>query len=362
MQHFHNSSSQNLSSQNSFGQNLLNQIQPLSAIAVEAALTRQNQLTKPPGSLGKLETLGVRLAGIQGTEKPEIKHPVAIVCAGDHGVCEEGVSAFPPSVTPLMVLNFLAGGAAVNAIARISGTRIKVINAGVNADLPDHQDLINTPIRRGTRNLRWEMALTRQEAEEAIELGAQLATFLIAEGADLLVPGEMGIGNTTPAAAITARMLDLDPGLVTGRGTGIDDAGLEIKIKVIQDALKREHSKSTDPVGVLADLGGLEIGAMVGVMLAGAAHSVPVMVDGFIAGSAALIAAALHPSVKDYLFASHKSVEVGHLKQLESLGLEPLLNLDMRLGEGSGGVLCVPILQAAASVLKNMKTFAEAGI
>lgn len=343
-------------------QTLLNKIEPLDAQALQKALERQDQLTKPPKSLGKLEALGVRLAGIQRTEKPEITRPVAIVCAGDHGVCEEGVSAFPASVTPLMVLNFLAGGAAVNAIARTVGARVQVINAGVNADLPDHAVLVNTPIRRGTRNLRTEPALSREEAEKAILLGAEVAIKAIQAGADILIPGEMGIGNTTPAAAITARMLDLAPELVTGRGTGISDESLSHKIQVIQDALNRSGSHKADPLGVLADLGGLEIAAMTGVMLAGAAHRVPVVIDGFIAGSAALIAAALSPLARDYFFASHQSVEIGHIKQLSALGLEPLLNLDMRLGEGTGGVLCVPILQAAASVLKNMATFAEAGI
>lgn len=343
-------------------QTLLSRIEPLDAQALQKALERQDQLTKPPKSLGKLEALGVRLAGIQRTEKPEISRPVAIVCAGDHGVCEEGVSAFPASVTPLMVLNFLAEGAAVNAIARTVGAKVQVINAGVNADLPDHSALVNTPIRRGTRNLRKEPALTREEAEKAILLGAEVTSKAIQEGADILIPGEMGIGNTTPAAAITARMLDLAPELVTGRGTGISDEGLTHKIQVIQDALNRSGSHKGDPLGVLADLGGLEIAAMTGVMLAGAAHRVPVVIDGFIAGSAALIAAALSPLARDCFFASHQSVEIGHIKQLSALGLEPLLNLDMRLGEGTGGVLCVPILQAAASVLKNMATFAEAGI
>ncbi|GGJ38312.1 nicotinate-nucleotide--dimethylbenzimidazole phosphoribosyltransferase [Deinococcus roseus] len=343
-------------------QTLLDQIQPLNAQALQNALERQNQLTKPPKSLGKLETLGIRLAGILGTEKPEIKNPVAIVCAGDHGVCEEGVSAFPASVTPLMVLNFLASGAAVNAIARTVGAKVQVINAGVNADLPDHPALVNTPVSKGTRNLRLESALTRKEAEQAVLLGAEVARQAIQAGAGILVPGEMGIGNTTPAAAITARMLDLDPAQVTGRGTGISDEGLAHKIQVIADALGRKASDNQDPLGVLADLGGLEIAAMTGVMLAGAAHRVPVVIDGFIAGSAALIAAALSPLAAQYFFASHQSVEIGHIRQLIHLGLEPLLNLDMRLGEGTGGVLCVPILQAAASVLKNMATFAEAGI
>ncbi|GEM49505.1 nicotinate-nucleotide--dimethylbenzimidazole phosphoribosyltransferase [Deinococcus cellulosilyticus] len=343
-------------------QTLIDQIQPLNAQALKSALERQDQLTKPPKSLGKLEALGVRLAGILGTEKPEIQNPVAIVCAGDHGVCEEGVSAFPASVTPLMVLNFLAEGAAVNAIARTVGAKVQVINAGVNADLPDHPALVNTPVRRGTRNLRKESALTREEAEKALLLGAEVATQAIQQGAGILVPGEMGIGNTTPAAAITARMLNLSPDLVTGRGTGISDEGLTHKVQVIKEALNRNQSHAEDPLGVLADLGGLEIAAMTGVMLAGAAHRVPVVIDGFIAGSAALIAAALSPLSRDYFFASHQSVEIGHVKQLSHLGLEPLLNLDMRLGEGTGGVLCVPILQAAASVLKNMATFAEAGI
>ncbi|MBB6097742.1 nicotinate-nucleotide--dimethylbenzimidazole phosphoribosyltransferase [Deinobacterium chartae] len=341
---------------------ILDRIQPTDAQAQHAALERQRHLTKPLGALGDLEELSVRLAAVFGSPRPHPRGVSALVCAGDHGVTLEGVSAYPREVTVGMVANFLAGGAAVNAVARTVGARVRVINAGVDAELPDHPDLINRPVRRGTRNLLHEPALTREEALAAVRLGAAAAAAEIESGADLLVPGEMGIGNTTPAAAITARLLGLPAAAVTGRGTGVSDEALSHKVTVVQRALARAASEPTDPLGVLADLGGLEIAAMVGVILEGAARRRAVIIDGYIATAAALVAARLAPNAGGYLFASHLSAEPGHALQLEALGLTPLLRLNMRLGEGSGGVMCAPLLLAAAATLREMATFEEAGL
>jgi nicotinate-nucleotide--dimethylbenzimidazole phosphoribosyltransferase len=354
--------------QNSALQTLVDSIRPLDAAAMQAARERQAQLTKPTGALGLLEDLSVRLAGVFGTPQPHPRSVAVIVAAGDHGVVQEGVSAYPAEVTPAMVANFLAdtpsgpGGAAVNAIARSVGARVYVADVGVNAELPVHPALVNAKVRMGTRNLRIESALTRGEVIQAILAGAQLATRAIAEGADLIVPGEMGIGNTTPASAITARMLGLEAAAVTGRGTGVDDATLERKRQVISDALERHGSDASDPLGVLADLGGLEIAFMVGVMLKCAAQRRATILDGFVEGSAALIAVALASDLQGFLFPAGECAETGHAAQLAHLNLTPMFRLGLRLGEGSGGVLAAPLLLAAAATLREMRTFTEASV
>ncbi len=347
---------------------LLTRIQPADHSAMHAARVRQQQLTKPPGALGDLEDISVRLAGVFATPTPRLGGAAVVVSAGDHGVAEEGVSAFVQAVTMAMVNNFLLdtpagpGGAAVNALARRLGTQVYVLNAGVAAALPDHPRLVNTPVRLGTRNLRQESAMTRGEVTAAILLGAQLAQQAIVNGADLVIAGEMGIANTTAASAVTARMLGQAPQAVTGRGTGLDDAGLAHKVAVVSDALARQGSQVSDPLGVLADLGGLEIAAMLGVMLQTAAERRAVIVDGFVEGAAALVGVALCPPLRDYLFAAGLCAERGHSAQLEALGLKPLFALGLRLGEGTGGVLAVPLLQAAAAALSDMLTFEEAGV
>jgi len=323
-------------------------------------LERQKVLTKPSGALGDLEPLSVRLAGIFGTEKPDPRGIAVIVCAADHAVALEGVSAYPQAVTRGMVHNFLSGGAAVSALARGVGARVTVLNAGVLGVLEDALNLVNRPVKQGAANLKLEAAMTRAECLQALELGVEVARAEMAKGADFLIAGEMGIGNTTPAAALTARLLGLEVRAVTGRGTGVNDAQLEHKISVIETALSR--SSTTDPLEVLCQFGGLEIAAMVGIMLEGAASKKAVLLDGFIAGAAALIADALSPHFREYLFASHLSAEGGHARQLEKLGLEPLLRLNMRLGEGSGAVLCAPLLLGAAATLREMATFAEASV
>jgi nicotinate-nucleotide--dimethylbenzimidazole phosphoribosyltransferase len=329
------------------------------------ALERQVRLTKPPGSLGRLEDLSVWLAGVYGSEKPVVHGKAVIVCAGDHGVTAEGVSAFPPSVTPAMVMNFLGGGAAISAISRAVGARVYVLDAGVDADLPDHPDLISHKVRRGAGNIATEPAMTKLEAARAIMAGARATQNAVKDGANLIAAGDMGIGNTTPSAAITALITGRAVRDVTGRGTGVDDAALMRKVRVIERALNRAKDAGLEPsdgLGILEHLGGLEIGAMAGVMLQGAASRVPVVVDGFIAGAAALVAVALEPRVRAFLTASHRSQEPGHSAQLERLKLEPLFDLGLRLGEGTGAALAMPLIEAAARTLTEMATFNEASV
>lgn len=345
---------------------LIQSVQPADSAAMQAARERQAQLTKPAGALGDLEELSVRLAGIFGTDRPDPRGVAVIVAAGDHGVAADRVSAYPPEVTPAMVANFLAdtpagpGGAAVNAIARTVGAAVYVLDAGVAADLPQHPRLHRHGQGHGTRNLRLEAAMTRAEVEAAILAGVELARLAIAEGADLLVAGEMGIGNTTPAAAITARMLNAPPATVTGRGTGVDDERLAHKVAVVEEALAR--ALATDPLDVLAEFGGFEIAAMLGVMLQAAAERRAIILDGFVEGSAALLGVALNPALKDYLLPAGECAEVGHAAQLEFLGLKPMFNLGLCLGEGTGGVLAAPLILAAAATLREMRTFEEAAV
>lgn len=347
-------------------QDLIKRISPADTAAIQAARERQAQLTKPTGALGDLETLSIRLAGVFGTDKPHPRGVSVIVAAGDHGVAQDSVSAYPPEITPMMVMNFLsdtpagAGGAAVNAIARTVGAQVYVMDAGVNADLPDHPQLMRAAIRKGTRNLKTESAMTAHETETLILAGAAQARQAIASGADLIIPGEMGIGNTTPAATITARMLGLDPTQVTGRGTGVDDQRLAHKTQVIREALTRTNT--TDPLEVLTQFGGYEIAAMLGMMLETAAQRRAVILDGFVEGSAALIGVALNPNLRHYLFPAGECAETGHAAQLAHLNLKPMFNLALRLGEGTGGVLAAPLLLCAAATLREMQTFEEAGI
>ncbi|MFC4425094.1 nicotinate-nucleotide--dimethylbenzimidazole phosphoribosyltransferase [Deinococcus navajonensis] len=345
---------------------LIAAVQPADAAATEAARARQAQLTKPAGALGDLEALGIRLAGVFGTARPHPQGVAVLVAAGDHGVAADGVSAYPAEVTPAMVANFLAetpagpGGAAVNALARTVGAQVYVMDAGVNAALPDHPALVRAARQRGTANLRVGAAMTRADAEALVLAGAALARRAIRSGADLLVPGEMGIGNTTPAAAMTARLLNLDALQVTGRGTGVDDERLSHKVTVIREALAR--TAVTDPLDVLAEFGGFEIAAMLGMMLQAAALRRVVILDGFVEGSAALVGVALAPHLRDFLFPAGECAEIGHAAQLAHLELKPMFRLGLRLGEGSGGVLAAPLLLSAAAALREMRTFAEAGI
>lgn len=342
-------------------------VRPVDKRWIERAWERQDRLTKPPRALGRLEEVGVRLAGVLGTVRPVLADAAVIVCAGDHGVTEEGVSAFPAEVTPQMVLNFLSRGAAINQIARSVGATVVVLDAGVNGELPDHPKLLRANVRKGTGNIAREPAMSREEAERAIAAGMEAARIAYDEGATVLAAGDMGIGNTTVASALTAALTGRPAAEVTGRGTGVDEATRARKAAVVERAVDRARRRlgdlrEADPVDVLAELGGLEIAAIAGVFLGGAELGLPLVTDGFPVTSGALVAAAIAPEIRDYLFAGHRSVEPGHRAQLEALGLTPLLDLDLRLGEGTGAVLAIPLLRAAAAVLSGMATFAEAGV
>ena len=337
-------------------------IPPLDTTAMDSARTRQSRLTKPPGSLGRLEDAAVWLAGVAGTLQPQLARRAVIVMAGDHGVTADGVSAYPQAVTAQMVLNFLRGGAAVNVLARRAGARVLVVDVGVAAELPAHPGLLDRKIALGTQNIARGPAMTREQAERAIAVGLEVVEAEIDRGVDVVATGEMGIGNTTAAAAIVAGVTGLPVDRVTGRGTGISDGGWARKVAAVEAALRTNEPRAADTLDVLAKLGGYEIGALAGVILGAAARRVPVVLDGFIAGAAALIAVGLAPAARDYLAAGHRSAEPGHRAVLETLRLEPLLDLQMRLGEGTGALLALDLLDAAARLMDEMSTFEEAGV
>lgn len=327
-----------------------------------AARQRQDTLTKPLGALGRLEEVSIQLAGILGTPIPRLGGRVIILAAGDHGVAAEGVSAYPQEVTAQMVLNFLRGGAGINVLARQAGAKVVIVDAGVVGDLPEHPDLYSAKVGRGTNNMAKGPAMTREEAIKALETGIALAQREIEGGADLIGTGDMGIANTTPSSAIVAAISGKDPEVVTGRGTGISDEAQRHKAAVVRRALEVNHPDPSDALDVLTKVGGFEIGVLAGVILGTAASRRVVVLDGFISGAAALIAHGLCPNGRDYFIASHLSVEPGHQAMLAHLGLKPLLNLDLRLGEGTGGALAMNIVEAAARCLAEMATFADAGV
>jgi nicotinate-nucleotide--dimethylbenzimidazole phosphoribosyltransferase len=320
---------------------------------------RLDQLTKPPGSLGRLEELAVRLAAISGACPPPLRDPVIFTLAGDHGVVAQGVSAYPQIVTAQMVENFLRGGAAVNALARHAGARVVVADLGVAAPLARHPDLHDCKIAPGTADMTRGPAMTREQAVRAVEAGIALVEAERARGADLIGTGEMGIGNTTAASALVAALTGAAAESVTGPGTGVDAAGRWRKVDAIRRALDVNRPDPADALDTLAKVGGFEIAGLVGVILAGAAYRLPVVLDGFIAGAAALTAVRLKPEARGALLAAHRSAEPGHARVLEALGLEPYLDLGMRLGEGTGALLAVPIIQAAARLLTEMATIDE---
>jgi len=326
------------------------------------AQARLDRLTKPLGSLGRLETLAKQIVGITRRLSPTVEHKVIITMAADHGVVEEGVSAYPQAVTGQMVYNFLRGGAGINVLARHIGARVVVVDMGVATDLALHSDLVVKKIGYGTRNLANGPAMTNDEMHRAIEAGREIVSCEIERGADMVGTGDMGIGNTTASSAIAAAMTGQSIRLVTGRGTGIEDAIYEKKLAVIQRALNVNHPDPANPLEVLAKVGGFEIAGLVGVILGGAAARRPVVIDGFISGAAALIATALEPRAKGYLIAAHRSQEPGHRVMLEHVGLQPLLDLDLRLGEGTGGALAMSLVDAACKVLNEMATFEEAAV
>ncbi len=330
--------------------------------AMEAARQRQDQLTKPQGSLGRLEELAIRVAGITGRERPTLPRKAVIVMAGDHGVAAHGVSAFPSEVTPQMVLNFLAGGAAINVLARRTGSKVVVVDVGVASDLPSRDGLVSRKVARGTRNLAVEAAMTHEEAERAIQVGIDVLEAEYQKGLDMVATGDMGIGNTTPSSAIVSILTGRPVAEVVGRGTGVDDEGLARKIRAIEQGIQINKPNPADPMDVLAKVGGLEIAGLVGVILAGAAHRLPVVVDGFISGAAALVAVKICPQVRSYLIPSHRSVEIGHTVMLEALDLQPMVDLNMRLGEGTGAAIVMQLIDDALAIHNEMATFAEAGV
>ncbi len=341
---------------------IINQIPPRDEAAMQSARTRQDRLTKPRGSLGRLEELSIQLAGMQANPFPSVGRKTVIVMAADHGVALEGVSAYPPEVTAQMVLNFLRGGAAINVLARQAGARVAVVDIGVVTELEPLPGLIQCKVRRGTRNQAQGPALTRAEAEQALQVGIDVLNEEAGRGLDLVATGDMGIGNTTPSSAITAVLTDLPVAQVVGRGTGIDDRALAHKIQVIEQSLAVNRPNANDVMDVLHKVGGLEIAGLAGVMIAAASRRIPVVVDGFISTAAAMIAVGLAPRVREYLIAAHQSVEIGHQALLEHLNLAPLLDLNLRLGEGTGAALAFHLIEASARILREMATFDEAGV
>lgn len=338
------------------------EVGPVDAASAAAAQARQLQLAKPPGSLGSLEPLGARLSAIAGGCPPPVPtQPALLVAAGDHGVHAWGVTPWPQEVTRLMVEALCLGRATANVLADVVGARVCVLDVGVAGELGDHPRLRRARVRPGTADLRTGVAMDEEEAARALLAGAGVAEELVSAGADLLVTGEVGLANTTAGACLVAALSGADPAMVTGPGSGSDDAGLARKRAVVADALAL-HGKDRRPLQVLASLGGLEHAALVGLILAGAAEGLPVVLDGIAALAAALVAASLAPTVVGYLIAAHRSPEPGARVALNHLGLEPLLDLGLRLGEGTGALLAIPLVQAAARVLGDVATLADLGI
>lgn len=343
-------------------QDLISGIRPLDRHAEESAWRRLDSLTKPPRSLGRLEELAARVAAIQGTDRPTVANRVILLMAGDHGVVSEGVSAYPQAVTVQMVTNFSRGGAAINQLARAVDAELQVFDVGVAGDTSGLEGVVQRKVAPGTRNLKTTAAMTMEETLLAVLEGAAAAAGAVDRGVTLIGTGEMGIGNTTSASALTAAYTGADIDTVIGPGTGLDVEGVARKRDVVRQALLRTQTRDADPLAVLASLGGLEIAALAGVMLGGAARGTAVVVDGFIAGAAALAATALCPAARDYLLASHRSLEPGHRVQLDHLGMQPVLELDLRLGEGTGAALAMSLIDAACEMLSGMATFEEAGV
>jgi nicotinate-nucleotide--dimethylbenzimidazole phosphoribosyltransferase len=346
-------------------------IGPLDARAMAAAAARLDRLTKPPGSLGRLEALAIQLAGITGRADAPVNARAIVVAAADHGVARRGVSAYPPEVTAQMVANFVAGGAAINVLAALAGARVVVVDAGVAGPIPTVAPdpvrggaLVSARVRNGTADMSEGPAMDRDEALIAIATGRRVVAGLRADaaGLELLGIGEMGIGNTTAASALSAVFTGEPVAAVTGHGTGIDEAGRRRKIDVIETALARHHPDPADPLGVLAAIGGLEIAVLVGVIAEAGVAGIPVVLDGFISASAALVAVALAPRLGPRLIAGHRSSEPGHRIVLDHLGLAPIFDLDLRLGEASGAALAMAVVVAAVAIRDEMATFDSAGI
>ena len=343
-------------------QRLIDRIKPPDASFQEAARRRLNSLTKPRGSLGALEDLAVQIAGIRGEVIPRLKNKTIIVMAADHGVAARGVSLYPQEVTCQMALNFAAGGAAINVLSHMAGARVVIVDMGVKGGLPSYEGILCKMIDFGTDDMSAGPAMSRDQALDSLLAGADVLENELAAGLDIVGTGDMGIGNTTSASAITAAMTGAGVREVTGRGTGIGDEQLERKIAIIEQILAVNSPDPADALGVLEKVGGFEIGGLAGAMIAGAANRIPVVIDGFISGAAALIAAGICPQVKNYLIAAHLSAERGHAACLKHLGLRPLLELDLRLGEGTGAALGIFLAECSVNVMRDMATFEGAGV
>ena len=337
-------------------------IQSVDPAWIERARARQLELTKPPGSLGRLEEIANRLAAIQETLTPSVERPRIVLFAGDHGVCAEGVNPFPQAVTAQMVANFLRGGAAINALARVAGVELEIVDAGVVYPIPETSGLIQRPIAPGTANFCAGPAMSREQANAALALGIEMADRAAGAGCKLVGTGEMGIGNTTAASALAAALTGLDAARVIGPGTGANEACLARKRSAVERALALHRERIAEPIDLLACLGGFEIGAMCGFCLGAAAHRIAVLVDGFITTAAAALAVRFDGTVRDYLFAAHRSTEPGHAPLLEIIGQRPLFDLEMRLGEATGAALAVPLVRAAVEAFTRMATFQSAGV
>jgi nicotinate-nucleotide--dimethylbenzimidazole phosphoribosyltransferase len=340
----------------------LDQIKPLDHEVMKKTQARLDDLTKPPGSLGVLEDIAKQIAGITGQVVPELPGKAAVLMAGDHGIVKEGVAPFPQEVTPQMVLNFINGGAAMSVLTRHENAKLYVVDVGVASDLPDVPNIIKKKVAYGTKNMAEGPAMTIEEAVKAIEVGIEIAERAMKEGAGLIAIGEMGIGNTSPSTAIIAAYSKLPVNEVVGRGTGVDDERLKIKITAIEKSLRVNRPDLDKPLEVLAKVGGLEIAGLTGVILACAAHRIPVIIDGFISGAAAVIASEMAPLAKGYMLGSHLSEEPGHKVMLDYLGVKPMLMMNMRLGEGTGAALAMNVVDASLKILKEMATFSEAGV
>jgi nicotinate-nucleotide--dimethylbenzimidazole phosphoribosyltransferase len=353
---------------------LLSSIKNTNGKFAEDAQSRLDSLTKPQGSLGRLEEFAKQLVAITGERMPSLDKKVVFTFAGDHGVAEEGVSAFPKEVTTQMVMNFINGGAAINVLARHAGAEVVVVDIGVDYDFNNHSvsplakggikggGFVSRKVLSGTKNMRKGPAMTRDEAEKCIHVGMELAAEYAKKGYRIFGTGEMGIANTTPSSAITAVLTGKSVEDITGRGTGINDEAWKNKVQVIKDSIAINKPDRDDPLDVLSKVGGAEIAGIAGLIIGAAANKIPVVIDGFISTAGALIAYLIEPKTKDYMFAAHMSQEVGHMSLLEKIGLRPILDLDMRLGEGTGAALSMMIIEGGLKIYKEMATFAEAAV
>lgn len=343
-------------------ENTLKNIRPVDEAFYAMAQKHLDNLTKPPGSLGRLEEFARRIVAITRDKGPLLDNKVVFTFAGDHGVVSEGVSAYPKEVTAQMVFNFLRGGAGINVLARHAGADVIVVDIGVDYDFGEVEGLMKMKVVRGTRNFLKGPAMTREEAIRCLKVGIELANGYARKGYKIYGTGDMGIGNTTPSSAIAAVLTGRSVCEVTGRGTGISDESLKRKVNVIEDAIRLNKPDAADPVDVLAKVGGAEIGGIAGLILGAAANRIPAVIDGLISTAGALIAYCLEPKTRDYMFAAHNSVEIGHKAMLEKIGLKPVLDLDLRLGEGTGAALAMMLIEAGLKIYREMATFDEAGV